>query len=135
MPLYPKPSPAQNKEPNMKKLILIAIALMLVGGEAASAKTYTEYLPTKCHDFTEIYAGSGFKWNKGSPSWRDTQFGSRLNFILGYLTYAAKHAVAEGHHVNNPTKQVVNPVAWVGSWCRDNPSELVSDALDAYIAK
>jgi hypothetical protein len=120
----------------MKQIFPIAIALMLVGGEMkAETKSYAEYVAVKCSGFTQHYAASGFKWNKGFPSYKDRNFAGVMFYLLGYLTYAGKNIVAESHHVNNPNRQAVNPIAWIGSWCRDHPSDSVSDAADAYIAK
>ena len=109
----------------MKKLILaIPLAGLLIAGAAsAEAKTYNDFLATDCSHFTELYAKSGLTWKDDTyPSWRSDQFGHRLSFIWGYLTYASKHVVAEGEFVNR-FKKPRNIIAWIGSWCRDHPND------------
>jgi hypothetical protein len=120
----------------MTRLILIATVFMLASGPVpASGKTYGEYLAMTCGQFTQLYAGSGFAWNDGYPRWEDDNFANAMYYVLGYLTYAANNVVSEGHHVNNPRRQSVNPIAWIGSWCRNHPSDLLTKSVDAYIEK
>ena len=114
---------------------IIAALVILTVSSPALGKTYNNYMLTDCSDFTELYAKSGLTWKNGQyPSWSDTQFGYRLSYIFGYLTYAGKNVLPSEHPINNPLN-MNDSIAWIGSWCRDHPSEDLTDAVDALIAK
>jgi hypothetical protein len=120
----------------VKKLILAIplVGLLIAGAASAEAKTYNDFANTPCSDFTEFYAKSGLRWEGIYPSWRNDQFGLRLGYIWGYLTYASKHVVAEGEFIKR-FKSPRNIIAWIGSWCRNHPDDNLSDAMDALIDK
>ena len=120
----------------MTRIIIAALVVLTVSSPAVG-KTYAHHLPTKCSDFTELYARSGLTWtgkNGQFANWKDSQFGYRIIFIFGYLTYAGKNVLPSGHHINK-ARSGQSAIAWIGSWCRDHPSKDLTKAIDAFIAK
>ena len=114
----------------MTRLILIATVFMLVSGNASYGKTYTDFLSTSCSDFTHFYARSGLEWrttkSNAFPSWKSKQFGYRLNYIFGYMTYATKH-VLPPNGILGKGMRIDQIISWIGSWCRDHPSDPVTE--------
>ena len=55
------------------------------------------------------------------------EFGRVIGWVSGYMT-AANHYLP--NKINN-FAHILDEIAWVASWCRDNSSKTIVDAMEA----
>tara|TARA_B100000315_G_C14507521_1_gene555359 strand:- start:961 stop:1323 length:363 start_codon:yes stop_codon:yes gene_type:complete len=115
----------------MKQIILIAIALMLVGGEVGAKDAYNNYVSIDNYTCSEVLSShaqmkitkDGFKGNE--PVW------FLLGYTAGYTT--AINSQIKGRANFFSGMKHTDIVNWVASWCRSNPSQKLSHALEILI--
>ena len=107
------------------KMMLVALAL---GGMVASGSAGAEYipiLPQPCTKVSRIYAWSNLEM-VGTKIIYKENLGAILGWIAGYMTRVNYQGSKE-----NKFNDLIEEVAWIVSWCRDNPSKGLSHAMEA----
>ena len=119
----------------MKRIILVALVTVLVSGPAWGVKnnSYSSYFPgsEKCTKFLSDYARAettatrdGNAVNYSYPAAAALEIGWILGFISG------TNREKEGRE-NFFLYGWVENIGWIASWCRDNPSKDLLDAVEA----
>ena len=119
----------------MKRLI---IAALLVAGFSGTAQAfdaegiYVAYATEiyTCSDYIDIYARTTLtdRNDAEAPSRGHQHYAYALGYLTAYNRYTPnkKQNIAGGDTINDIRR-------WLGSWCRDNSSQTLDNALNAYI--
>jgi len=112
----------------MKRIILAALIVCVVSpawGDTA-AGVYAAKLSPECSTFLSDYAMAELS-QRGSKITYSNHFGDNIGWIAGYMTRVNFSVRGK----ENYFRDLLEEVAWVASWCRDNPSLDLSDAMRA----
>ena len=112
----------------MKRLVLISVFMALASPTwGASNGRYTEY-NYNCQEYLDAYAKTTLiddnKYSGPHAMWEAS------GYIRGYTT-------AYNRETNNGIGNILEDMSmrdtysWIASWCRDNPSKTLDDALQA----
>jgi hypothetical protein len=118
----------------MKQIILIAIALMLVGGEVvardSNGKFYT-LEPIKCSQV--LFAHAQLKVTGQGKSYIGSHDTLKfLGYIAGYITAVNMFRAGKVNHY--PGTDIFEAANWTASWCRDNSNDYLHNAM-AFMAR
>ena len=118
----------------MRKVIIAAALLgVLVSGpvwavdEAGSYFNFGAGLE-KCTKYLGEYAAADLKKIPGKQISYKRKFGYILGWIEGYATRVNKITKA-GADIYDMS--ILDMMAWLASWCRDNPSKILINAMDS----
>ena len=110
------------------KTMLVALALggMVISGPAAamSGNGYVPKLDSSCSEVVKKFEAANLT-SEGREVKYHPDFGNIIGWIAGYMT--GVNYVVRGKA--DYYKATADEVAWVASWCRDNQSKDLSDAM------
>lgn len=110
----------------MKRLLLAAL---LVGAMSPAwgldGDSYTTVDDIDCSKFLDEYAKGGIGKDSDGVTQGYGPFKAIAAWIAGYMTSVNRHVAGKTHYFRDFREEVI----WIASWCRDNPSESLSEAM------
>jgi hypothetical protein len=111
------------------KAILVVLAGLAISG-SVEADVDGRYIPVRalaCSEVLSAYAKANLRVEDGrmkADGWEIHYF---VGWIAGYMTRVNYSVPGKKSYFND----LIGEVAWIASWCRDNPSKGLSNAMDS----
>ena len=118
----------------MKRIILAALVGALVSGPAVAVDETGSYYrlgmgSEKCAKYLGAYGTSELKHTPDGQFSFNNRFGIWIGWIHGYATRV--NMTTKGR-ANIYDMDSIGIAAWLASWCRDNPSKDLTEAMNAF---
>jgi hypothetical protein len=113
----------------MRQLVAAVFLTMLFVNMARADNNrgqYTTTLAPTCNEYLRDYATASIT-DTGSRLEYSTSFGNDIGWIAGYMSHVNSSIRGKSNYFND----LINEVVWIASWCRDNSSFDLDDAMRA----
>jgi hypothetical protein len=116
----------------MTRLIIpVLIALLVSGSASAQGKKENDWIfgpgAKKCTVFLGNYATGNLRKSNGQLAY-SSEFTATVGWLQGYLTRVNEQAKSTGDIYGI---DLIEIAAWLASWCRDNPTSNLINAMQA----
>jgi hypothetical protein len=111
----------------MKRLILAVLIVGVVSPAWGEAKgVFQAIITAECSEILSDYATSKLESRGGNTTY-NKHFGDIIGWIAGYMTRVNYSIPGKENYFHD----LIDEVAWVASWCRDNSSSDLTAAMKA----